>query len=108
MEVQLRLLDEVKAMVTGPVMVVANKSDLVTADGYTTMSTADGTGVEEVLAELLTHKPIPEKDPHAAGTGPGSESTGTGRGYDVEYAPEQRRKIAGQREHGPSGHGSPG
>ncbi len=59
MAVQLHLLDEVKTLVKVPVLVVANKSDLVSAEGYSTMSTADGTGVEEVLAELLTHKPEP-------------------------------------------------
>ena len=59
MEVQLNLLEEVKGMVTVPVIVVANKSDLVAGVGYQTMSTADGTGVEEVLAEILTHKPEP-------------------------------------------------
>ena len=59
MALQLNLLEEVKGMVTVPVIVVANKSDLVTADGYQAMSTADGTGVEEVLAEILTHKPEP-------------------------------------------------
>ncbi|MFA4861576.1 NOG1 family protein [Methanoregula sp.] len=57
MEVQLRLLDEVKGMVSVPVIVVANKSDLRVADGYTTMSTQTGEGVDEVLAALLTHKP---------------------------------------------------
>jgi len=59
MAVQLRLLDEVKTLVKVPVLVVANKSDLISAEGYTTMSTADGSGIEEVLAELLTHKPEP-------------------------------------------------
>jgi nucleolar GTP-binding protein len=59
MELQLNLLEEVKGMVTVPVIVVANKSDLVAGVGYQTMSTADGTGVEEVLAEILTHKPAP-------------------------------------------------
>jgi nucleolar GTP-binding protein len=59
MDVQLHLLEEVKGMVTAPVVVVANKSDLVAPQGYQTMSTADGTGVEEVLAEILTHKPAP-------------------------------------------------
>jgi nucleolar GTP-binding protein len=61
MEVQLSLLEEVKGMVLVPVVVAANKSDLVEAEDYTTMSTADGTGVGEVLALLLTHKPVPEK-----------------------------------------------
>ena len=59
MEVQLNLLGEVKGMVKAPLVVVANKSDLVAAEGYQTMSTANGTGVEEVLAEILTHKPAP-------------------------------------------------
>ena len=57
MEVQLNLLDEVKGMVRTPVIVAANKSDLVAAEGYQTMSTADGTGVEDVLAALLEQKP---------------------------------------------------
>lgn len=57
MEVQLRLLDEVKEMVQVPVIVVANKSDLKAAEGYLTMSTQSGEGVDEVLADILTHKP---------------------------------------------------
>jgi nucleolar GTP-binding protein len=61
MELQLNLLEEVKGMVKSPVIVVANKSDLVAPEGYQTMSTADGTGVEEVLAAILTHKPAPEE-----------------------------------------------
>ena len=59
MEVQLNLLEEVKGMVKAPLVVAANKSDLVAVEGYLTMSTADGTGVEEVLAAILTHKPEP-------------------------------------------------
>lgn len=57
MEVQLRLLDEVKGMVQVPVIVVANKSDLTTADGYLTMSTQSGDGVLEVFEAILVHKP---------------------------------------------------
>jgi len=57
MEMQLNLLEEVKGMVRTPVIVVANKSDLVAAEGYQTMSTADGTGVEDVLAAVLKQKP---------------------------------------------------
>ena len=57
MDVQLRLLDEVKGMVQVPVIVVANKSDLTAAEGYDTMSTQTGDGVDEVLASILTHKP---------------------------------------------------
>lgn len=57
MQVQCNLLEEVKGMVKVPLIVAANKSDLVAGEGYQTMSTADGTGVEEVLAKILTHKP---------------------------------------------------
>ena len=57
MEVQLRLLDEVKGMVKVPVVVVANKSDLATTAGYQTMSTLSGDGIEEVLAAILTRRP---------------------------------------------------
>ena len=57
MDVQLNLLEEVKGMVKTPVIAVANKSDLVAAQRYQTMSTADGTGVEDVLATVLEQKP---------------------------------------------------
>jgi nucleolar GTP-binding protein len=56
-EVQLNLLEEVKGMVKVPVIAVANKSDIVAPEGYPAMSTADGTGVEKVLATLLAHEP---------------------------------------------------
>ena len=56
---QQSLLAEVREMVTVPVIVVSNKSDIVVADAGLTMSTANGTGVEEVLAEILLHKPAP-------------------------------------------------
>jgi nucleolar GTP-binding protein len=56
MEMQLRLLDEVKGMVQVPVIVVANKSDLTVVEGYRSMSTETKDGVDEVLAELLSHK----------------------------------------------------
>ncbi|MFY9799842.1 MAG: GTP-binding protein, partial [Methanoregula sp.] len=57
MDVQLNLLDEVKGMVEVPLVVVANKSDISAAEGYLTMSTHTGDGVDAVLAEILTHKP---------------------------------------------------
>jgi len=60
MEVQLHLRDEVAGMVDVPMIVVANKSDLVGGVGYMTMSTQTGDGVEAVLAEILVHKPEPE------------------------------------------------
>lgn len=57
MKVQLNLLEEVKGMVDVPLIVVANKSDLETAEGYMTMSTQTGDGVDVVLAEILKYKP---------------------------------------------------
>jgi len=59
MEVQLHLRDEVAGMVDVPLVVVTNKSDLVGAEGYLTMSTQTGDGVDAVLAEILVHKPEP-------------------------------------------------
>ena len=44
-------------MVDVPLIVVANKSDITAAEGYLTMSTMTGDGVDVVLAEILTHKP---------------------------------------------------
>jgi nucleolar GTP-binding protein len=58
MKLQLNLLKEVRGMVKSPVIVVANKSDLVVPEGYLTMSTADGTGVEDVLAAILAHRSV--------------------------------------------------
>jgi nucleolar GTP-binding protein len=62
MEVQLNLLGEVKGMIDVPLVVVANKSDLQVAEGYLTMSTGKGEGVEEVLAAILVHKPAVTKN----------------------------------------------
>jgi len=74
MEVQLRLLDEVKGMVKVPVIVVANKSDITVADGYRSMSTETKEGVDEVLNELLSHKKAWE-DSRKADEGPADEKT---------------------------------
>jgi nucleolar GTP-binding protein len=57
MEVQLHLRDEVAGMVDVPMIVVANKSDLIGVEDYMTMSTQTGDGVDAVLAEILVHKP---------------------------------------------------
>jgi len=57
MEVQLHLLKEVKGMVTVPLVVAANKSDIAVTEGYLTMSTGEGTGIDAVLSEILTYKP---------------------------------------------------
>ena len=62
MDIQLNLLDEVKAMIDVPLVVVANKSDLQIADGYLSMSTEKGEGVDEVLAAILSHKPAITKN----------------------------------------------
>jgi len=56
MEMQLRLLDEVKGMVSVPLIIVANKSDLKVQEGYLSMSTETKEGVDEVLKELLSHR----------------------------------------------------
>ena len=62
MKVQLNLLEEVKGMIDVPLVVVAKKSDLQVAEGYLSMSTEKGEGVEEVLAEILVHKPAVTKN----------------------------------------------
>jgi nucleolar GTP-binding protein len=59
MQVQLNLLEEVKGLIDVPLVVVSNKSDIATAEGYLTMSTQTGDGVDAVLAEILMHKPEP-------------------------------------------------
>jgi nucleolar GTP-binding protein len=57
MDVQLNLLEEIRGLVNVPVIVVANKSDILVAEGYLSMSTETGDGVDEVLAAILAHKP---------------------------------------------------
>jgi nucleolar GTP-binding protein len=53
-EKQLHLLEELKTLVTAPIIVVQNKADLCTIPGYAAMSTATGEGVQDVLGRLLT------------------------------------------------------
>jgi len=72
MEMQLRLLDEIKGAVTVPVIVVANKSDIATAEGYLSMSTGTGDGVNGVLNELLSHLGAWEES-HKADEAPADE-----------------------------------
>jgi len=62
MEVQLNLLDEVKGMIDVPLVVAANKSDILTMDGYLSMSTENGEGVLDVLAAILANKPAVTKN----------------------------------------------
>jgi len=59
MDVQLRLLDEVNGMVKVPLVIAANKSDITAAEGYLTMSTQTGDGIDGVLEAILAHKPAP-------------------------------------------------
>ena len=61
LDVQLRLLEEVKGMVSVPVLVVGNKSDIRAETGYLSMSTETKEGVDKVLAELLSHRPAPTR-----------------------------------------------
>jgi nucleolar GTP-binding protein len=60
--VQLNLLEEVREMIDVPLVIAANKSDLQVADGYLSMSTETGEGIQEVLAALLSHKPAITKN----------------------------------------------
>jgi nucleolar GTP-binding protein len=95
MEVQLSLLAEVKGMVTVPVIVAANKSDLVVLEGYMTMSTADGSGIDAVLEECLRHKPEPEVRVRAldilSPLPQEPEETDAGTGMIGEEPPRRRR-----------------
>jgi nucleolar GTP-binding protein len=56
MEMQLALLEEVKGMVNVPLIVVANKSDLIVKEEYRSMSTETKDGVDGVLKELLSYR----------------------------------------------------
>ncbi len=55
-EEQVRLLHEIEGMVSVPVVVVVNKSDIVYFDGYLNMSTETGEGISEVLDTLLAYR----------------------------------------------------
>jgi len=56
LEDQFRLLHEIEAMVSVPVVPVINKADIVYLDGYINMSTETGEGVAEVLENLLAFR----------------------------------------------------
>jgi nucleolar GTP-binding protein len=102
MDVQLRLLEEVKGMVEVPLVIVANKSDIATAEGYLTMSTQTGEGIEVVLEAILSQKPEPvaktsERDilsplPHAEDEPVVDEFTGTGEEARKKPKPKRARK----------------
>jgi len=55
LEDQIRLSVDISASMDVPIVVVANKSDIRSLDGYLSMSTCDGSGVEEVLEKLLEY-----------------------------------------------------
>ncbi|WP_373839833.1 NOG1 family protein [Methanospirillum sp.] len=56
LEEQERLLEEVKALVNVPVVIVSNKADITYIPEYPSMSTGTGEGVKEILDALLVHK----------------------------------------------------
>jgi nucleolar GTP-binding protein len=63
-ENQLRLLEEVKAMVGVPLLAAVNKADVKGMEGFLNMSTLTGEGIEEVLGALLRARgptPMPRK-----------------------------------------------
>lgn len=64
-EDQQHLLSEVTGLVSVPVIVVANKSDISRSDNNLTMSTGTGDGVAVILDRLLSYRPIPKKSPRS-------------------------------------------
>lgn len=60
-EDQERLLHEVEGIVSVPVVVVANKSDILRTKESATMSTENGDGVDDILNHLLSFRPTPIK-----------------------------------------------
>lgn len=61
LEAQHNLLEEIKGLVTVPVVVAANKSDITRTDQEFSMSTETGDGVDDVLKHLLSYRPAPTK-----------------------------------------------
>lgn len=55
-EEQVRLIHEIESLTDAPVLVVANKSDLVYFDGYLNMSTETGEGISEVVDTLMGYR----------------------------------------------------
>ena len=55
-EEQVRLIHEIESLTDVPVVVVANKSDLVYFDGYLNMSTETGEGISEVVETLMAYR----------------------------------------------------
>jgi nucleolar GTP-binding protein len=61
LEVQQNLLKEIRSLVTVPVVVAANKSDIRCTDEEFSMSTETGEGVDRVLNHVLSYRPAPRK-----------------------------------------------
>jgi nucleolar GTP-binding protein len=61
LEDQQRLLHEVEGLVSVPVIIVANKSDILRIEESATMSTESGEGVDDILNRLLSFRPAPTK-----------------------------------------------
>lgn len=59
LDVQNALLGEIEGMVDTPVVVAANKSDLLASGDNLSMSTVSGEGIEAVLDALLKYRPPP-------------------------------------------------
>jgi nucleolar GTP-binding protein len=96
MKVQLNLLDEVKGMIQVPLVVVANKSDLQVVDGYLSMSTEKGEGIEDVLAAIQVYKP--EKVEQNRCTAPDIRSPLVYEPEETEMD-EKGRKVSKKRLH---------
>jgi nucleolar GTP-binding protein len=65
LEDQMKLYEEITSTIDVPVIAVANKSDIKGLEGYTSMSTGQNTGVEEVLLTLMEYwrEPGPAEEP---------------------------------------------
>ncbi len=63
MQDQQALLAEVREMVDVPIVPVVNKADICGAEGYLTMSTVTGEGIEEVLETLLRYRSTKVRSP---------------------------------------------
>ncbi|MDD1719678.1 MAG: 50S ribosome-binding GTPase [Methanoregulaceae archaeon] len=63
LEDQENLLEEVKSTIESPVVVAANKADILPSGVYKNMSTATGEGVDEVLEALLAYQSAPTASP---------------------------------------------
>jgi nucleolar GTP-binding protein len=65
LENQVRLSEEIGSSMEVPLVVVANKSDISSLEGYLSMSTCDGSGIDAVLEKLLEYwrDPVISEDP---------------------------------------------